>query len=523
MTPPDSGSPGPSSPPPTAGSSVSGASSFPAGPGSPRWGSAQEVGPLRAWLRRAPYQAAAVAIVGGALLLSTVWTFGRTVWEESRGGRAAGGAKRVHIAIADEQDRSRSGAAAAKSAQSLGIPGAPERMNISTAAGASRGSSGEPAADVNDFLVQGLVDVPDGLGSVANAGVGARAARTALAPARMELLGSAVSLRWLARHQAADGSWPATSLAPVCPQKDLCAGGGRAELSPAATSAAIIAFAWAGLDESSFLRFTGGATGEKLPVSLTMRRGVRRLCEMQQSDGSWGPITDPMERTQQAICILALAEAYGREQEIFVRRAADHGIARLLGEASASQPASSPASRPARDGASPAAARGWALLALRTAERVGLRVPLGALDRMASAPFAEDDPDAATAAAVELWSILLRRPDPAQPGVEELAAKVASSMQLAASSGGQLSCDAWQFGAESLLELALLRGGRRDARSPWARWRAAMHRALAESVELAADVCAVGSWPDLGARHGAGRVYETAVRTMALIAFERVR
>jgi len=480
-------------------------------------------GPLRAWLRRAPYQAAAVAIVAGALLLSTVWTFGRTVWEDSRGARTSSGSKRVHVAIADEQDRSRSEASAGKSAQSLGIPGAPERINISTAAGASKKGSGEPAADVNDFLLQGLVDIPDELGSVGSGGVGERPTRAALAPARMELLGSAVSLRWLARHQASDGSWPASDLALVCPQKAICAGGGRAEFRPSATAAAILAFAWAGLDESSLLRFTGGPSGEKLPVSLTVRRGVRSLCEMQQSDGSWGPITDPSGSAQQAICILALAEAYGREQENFVRRAADRGIARLLEERSATRPASSPASRPAMDGPSPAAARGWALLALRTAERVGLRVPLGALDRIASEPFAEEDPDPAAAGAVELWSLLLRRPDPTQPQIDELAAKVTSSMQAAASSGRQLSCEAWQFGAESLLELALLRGGRRDARSPWARWRAAMHRALAESVESAADACTAGSWPDLGARHGAGRVYETAVRTMALIAFERVR
>ncbi len=126
------------------------------------------------------------------------------------------------------------------------------------------------------------------------------------------------ALRWLAAHQADHGGWEAAHFGRWCDGKRTTAssdGAGKAEFDVGVTGLALLAFHGAGY----------GPRGTH-PYTRVAKAGLRRLKQVQDVDGCFGPRTTQHFVYNHAIATMAMVEAYGMTLSPLFKRSAQAGL-----------------------------------------------------------------------------------------------------------------------------------------------------------------------------------------------------
>ncbi len=166
-----------------------------------------------------------------------------------------------------------------------------------------------------------------------------------------------MGLKWLKRHQHPSGHWDADGFPANC-QDGVCTGPGQSWTDPGVTGLATLAFLGAG-HTHRFGRYKD-----------TVKRAVQWMIKAQRADGLVGqPRSHYMYN--QAICALALVEAYGMTSSPLIRDAATRSVTFLI---RAQNPGAAWRYRQ-RSGDNDISVTGWVVMALKSARAAELPIP----------------------------------------------------------------------------------------------------------------------------------------------------
>jgi len=314
------------------------------------------------------------------------------------------------------------------------------------------------------------------------------------------------SLRWLAKHQEADGSWSIRRHGGSFPES------GR----PAVTGLALLAFLGAGHTET---------IGK---YRQTVSKGVRYLITQQQANGAIGlsgraPALSaaPLGAAfNHAIAGLALVEAYGMSRNSRTGAAAQKAV----DYSTSIQDRKGGGWRYRPGGGGDLSVTSWFAMQLRSARAVGFEVPNGSFARAGSflnsvtrkdlAAYRPGQQPTPLTAALGMHSrIFLVTP--------RSAAVVTAPAQLLQRNLPQWGRDVggcrfyyWYFGTYSMFQFGI-------RTSEWQAWNGALRDMLIENQHRGDD--ADGSWDPVGARDGrrGGRAYTTAMGALCLEVYYR--
>jgi hypothetical protein len=344
---------------------------------------------------------------------------------------------------------------------------------------------------------------------------------------RRERLAAAISgLRWLARHQAADGHWDSDGFASGCGTfvKGSCDGPGSPDTDAGNTGLALLAFLGAGYTHLSRDVYDGIAFGQ------VVKKGLRWMMANQDSEGCIGGQSAPKYMVNHAIAALAIAEAFGMTSSQILKEPASKAARFLV----AAQKPGQGWRYTARCCDSDTWVTGWCVMALQGAEGAGVRVPRAAYDGArawldgvtdpsgraaygaresvpAVVPGREQagaGPETMTAVAM-LARILIDR-QRQDPRLEAGADRLARDPPVAG--GPRLDYDHLFHASLALWQVDGASGTR------WAAWGGAMSRALCATQRPSSAGCAGGSWDPVD-RWGpeGGRIYATSINILSLL------
>lgn len=205
-----------------------------------------------------------------------------------------------------------------------------------------------------------------------------RAQKRTLAPKATETAVEA-GLRWLARHQDADGSWSPEGFNNNCQGGTLCEHGkgvGSEENRVGATGLALLAFLGAGYDHRSPKIFTDPFTNKKLNVGNVVRNGLVYLKQQQRENGSFVDDANAKWGYNHSIAALALSEAYGLSRAPQWKTSAQAAINHLIAGQNTAPGGTGLWGWRYRPncGDNDISVTGWAVMALKSAELSGLRI-----------------------------------------------------------------------------------------------------------------------------------------------------
>jgi hypothetical protein len=165
-------------------------------------------------------------------------------------------------------------------------------------------------------------------------------------------------LQWLAAHQFAAGHW---SIHELSCDHEQCIGLGTYPADTAATGLALLSFLGV------------GQTHLEGQYQSEVGRGLTWLTQQQQPNGSLaGPPSEFAQFYSHGIATIALCEAYGMSQDSKLRSAAQRAIDFIV----QSQHPTLGGWRYQPNQESDTSVSGWQLMALRSAQMAGLKVPL---------------------------------------------------------------------------------------------------------------------------------------------------
>ena len=325
------------------------------------------------------------------------------------------------------------------------------------------------------------------------------------------------ALRWLARHQSPDGRWDCDGFERHC-TGTRCGGPGGPLHDAGVTGLSLLAFLCAG---ETHITPTHGRV---------VRNALKYLKGAQDAEGCFGPRTGGNYVYDHAIAALAMSEAYGVTQSPLFRRSAQSGVDFVL---AARNPYAA-----WRYGVRPqdndTSVTGWMVMVLKSAAGAGLAVDPAAfegavahLDRVTepeygragytargngpSRPlelidrFPADRSESLTAVAVLTRIFCGAKPDDAF--VRKGADLMMRCLPVHDEAAGTVDHYYWYYGSLAMFQVGA---------EPWARWRAAMEKAILGSQRLAEGDDRHGSWDpvDPWAKDG-GRVYSTAINALS--------
>jgi len=184
-------------------------------------------------------------------------------------------------------------------------------------------------------------------------------------------------LKWLARHQDADGSWKTTRYLGECRQVPKYAKGedcrpnpGHDDYDGGNTGLALLAFLGAGYSHLSKDSYDGICFGD------VVRRGLQWMLAQQDAEGCVGGRKADKYMYNHALSALALSEAYGLTASALFKDQAQ----RAIDFTAAAQNPGKGWRYGYRPGDNDSSVTGWAVMALKSAEISGLSFPRSGYD-----------------------------------------------------------------------------------------------------------------------------------------------
>jgi hypothetical protein len=335
------------------------------------------------------------------------------------------------------------------------------------------------------------------------------------------------ALRWLARHQSADGSWGAATYTNAC-ARDGCSGSGARDYDVGVTALSLLAFLGAGYSHLSRDEIRDPQLpGRTVKFGQVVRDGVKWLIAQQGPDGCIGPPRGHYMYNH-AIGALALSEAYGMTNAGPLAGPAQKAIDYLV----LVQNYGKGWRYTAGCGDNDTSVTGWAAMALKSADLSGLKFREEAYDGIRA--WLDEVTDSGygragytrrpSANARERWlsptsiAIMSRifidknRADPRLwNGCDQLL------MVKPVWEEGRIDFYYWYYASLALFQFDGPDGVK------WRAWNENMKAALVKNQLAAPAGCRSGSWDplDLWSRAGGGRVYATAINALTLEVYYR--
>ncbi len=336
------------------------------------------------------------------------------------------------------------------------------------------------------------------------------------------------ALRWLARHQNADGSWTVTGYVGRC--KQTCSPNpGMEEFDAGVTGLSLLAFLGAGFSHLSKDSYDGINFGD------VVRKGLQWMMSQQDPEGCVGPRSVSKYMYNHAICALALNEAYGLTGSGLFKGNAQRAVDFIV----AAQNPGKGWRYSHKCGDNDSSVTGWAAMALKSAEISQLDFPRTAYDG-ARAWFDEATEETygrvgythkgtgkvfipgknehydhhETLTAIAVMSRIFIDKEKSDPRMKNGVALLLRDKP--AWDGNQIDFYYWYSAALALFQFE----GAKSAN--WASWNEPMKNALLKHQNLESSGCRSGSWEpvDRWSCEG-GRVYATAINALTLEVYYR--
>ena len=374
-------------------------------------------------------------------------------------------------------------------------------------------------------------------------------------------------LRWLARHQNADGSWSASGLHEHCSTDPACIpadAGLDGSYDVGMTALALLAFLGQGISVGSKIEIVDTAMGVEHQAGEVVKRGIRWLMDHQKDDGSFSD-SAPFERPENdTLPTMALCEAFGlapsnREIKRMAQRAVDYLVAaqkrsadgELWGWGIGSQADltrrhdAGELSQEEFDGLSAQvdpAVSCWVVMALYSARVSGFDVPPGALTGALAygvsatedsaepvAPESTDPGDRFTyhAARRSALGMLLRTftgGEVSDPFLMHAAAEIAEDVPHVTKDGLSVDFYYWYFATLALNQYDGPDSPRLGAGKFWKPWNEGLVDSLLplQDHTRKQDVCSRGGWLQEARGNSRGRaLYNTAMNVLTLEVYYR--
>jgi hypothetical protein len=335
------------------------------------------------------------------------------------------------------------------------------------------------------------------------------------------------ALRWLARHQASDGSWGSASFPLQCSKSEPCSGSGGRDYDVGCTALSLLAFLGAGYSHLSRDEIADPVLpGRTHKFGEVVRSATKWLLAQQDADGCFGPRRGNYIYNH-SIAALALSEAYGMTNASMLAGAAQKGIDFL---AEAQNPGKGWRYRE-RSGDNDTSVTGWAVMALKSAEISGLTFPKecydgarGWLDQVTEGTYGRAGYTRKPVNGNERWlsptaiAIMSRIFIDKDRADARLATGCDQLLRNKPKWGeGGVDYYYWYYASLALFQFDGPTG------SKWRSWNDDMKNALVPNQNKLATGCRTGSWEpvDLWARHSGGRVYSTAINALTLEVYYR--
>ncbi len=363
------------------------------------------------------------------------------------------------------------------------------------------------------------------------------------------------ALKWLARHQSADGSWQVQGYMAQCDDEPKCrpnpgggggqtvaritiAGGGAPEPLPGGpisppdpenyhagvTGLAVLAFLGAGITHQSRERLDG------IPLGEVVGKALRWMISRQDPEGCVGSRNPRKYMLCHVVCAQALAEAYGMTGTMQLREPAQRAVDFLA----AAQNPGKGWRYSYQSGDNDSLVTGWAVQALKAAELSGLSFPKSCydgaralIDENTEGAYARtgythpgtgrvyipglnenfDHHEALTAAAVTARLLMDgNRGDPRHPTGCDLLLRDKPNW-------GWNGTD-FHYWHQATLALFLVDG---PAGPKWKAWHEDVLNALVKNQNSRSAGCKHGSWEVIDRWSGeGGRVYAAAINALTL-------
>jgi hypothetical protein len=343
-------------------------------------------------------------------------------------------------------------------------------------------------------------------------------------------------LKWLARHQSDDGHWSAANYADSC---KVCDGTGIGDFDTGLTGLAVLAFLGAGDGPTNRSVYVDAVTEKTVIVGEVVKKGLQYLIDHQNSDGAVGPQVGEMMYNH-AIAALALTEAYGMTGATGYKEPAQKAInflhtAQNYGLAWRYTP---------KCGNNDTSVTGWCVMALKSAQLVGLEVDPKVLegakawvnrvtdsngqvgyDRLGSGELYvpgknENWAHHQTMSGVGLLCRLCIDKKRGDPNMAKEAEILVVDLPKWDPKAARPTVDFyyWYYATYALFQFDSPSG------PLWKRWNKSMADTLCQNQRIRKDGCKDGSWDTEGVdrwAYAGGRVYGTALNVLTLEVYYR--
>ena len=344
-------------------------------------------------------------------------------------------------------------------------------------------------------------------------------------------------LRWLARHQGADGGWHGDGFAQSCAPGTPCGGVGYSQFDAGLTGTSLLAFLGAGYTHLSRETYEDPYTHQKISFGTCVKKGIKYLQSIQDEEGCFGPRQGEFMYNH-AIASLAMAEAYGLTNAAAYRPIAQKGLDFL----SLAQNPYRAWRYTVKPGDNDTSVTGWCVMAMKSAGISGLQYAHTGYDgAIAWLDSVTDEDgligyngkgkiDVVVKGKNELWGphnsmtavgLLCRIfiDKEKSPKLEKHAQQIVKDLPKWEEPANNKPIDFyyWYYGT-----LALFQYDGPDGKY-WKMWNESMKNALCQHQKIRKDGCEDGSWDPTLDRWGfaGGRVYATAINVLTLEVYYR--
>lgn len=333
-----------------------------------------------------------------------------------------------------------------------------------------------------------------------------------------------LALEWLKNHQAPDGRWECDNFSAQC-KLNTCDHPGEAAYTPGVSGLALLAF------------LGHGETHQSGPYKEVVKRGLKYLKSVQDSEGCFGPRTSQHFQYNHSCAALAMTEAYGMTGSRLFKDSAQRGVNFVH----QSQNPYLAWRYGVRDGDNDTSVTGWMTMVLKSAKMGELEVDSTAfkgavawVDRMTEPEFGRigyqqrggqpartsemmekfpADRSESLTAVGSLTRIFAGQDPRKDENLRKAADLMVKKPPVWDLDSGQIDMYYWYYGTLTMFQV----GG-----DHWKTWNDAMKPAIVDSQRVEANRDERGSWDAVGpwAPEG-GRVYSTAILCLCLEVYYR--